>query len=282
LTGVGNTVGVVVRVGVAVRSAVTVTTGVAVVVGTGVVVAVSVGTGVFVVVGLAVPVAVGSGVEVSVGSGVIVGTGVTVAVRVAVGVTVSVAVGTGVVVAVAVRVAVGIGVVAVGETVAVAVAVAVTVGVADGVGVAVVVGVGVANPPGPVTTTQLENSDVFPSGSVAVAVMNSPTGTADVTNTLKLASQPLSVVTLVAPMKRFPSPKPEGSHSELAKNSMVKAVFGWLLRVPVICMLWPSLPADVSDGKFCRLFGPVSESHASLGVRPQTPQSSPRSMPGCP
>ena len=74
------------------------------------------------------------------------------------------------------------------------------------------------------------------------------------------------VVTLVVPMKRCPSPKPEGSHSALEKNSIVNVVFALLLSVPIICVLPMALLADVNSGKFCRLFGPVSASHGSLSV----------------
>src|SRR5437868_5711756 len=88
--------------------------------------------------------------------------------------------------------------------------------------VGVVLGVDVS----PVTWTQVENSEVLPLGSVAVAVMNWPTATATGRVTLNgsavglKTSQVPSVVTVVEPIKVCPSPWPEPSHAALAKSSI--------------------------------------------------------------
>jgi hypothetical protein len=70
-----------------------------------------------------------------------------------------------------------------------------------------------------VGAAQCENSDVLPLGSVAVVVMASPRGTTCASVVEKLAFPLLLVVAFAAPRKRLPSPKPEGSHVGLAKNS---------------------------------------------------------------
>src|SRR4029077_20638004 len=100
-----------------------------------------------------------------------------------------------------------------------------------------------------VDKTQLENSEVFPFGSVAVAVILLPAVpvVADFTVAVKVtavpcvegfneevtvvilaacsvalivATQVLFVVTLAAPRKVCPPPSPEGSHVAFAKNSV--------------------------------------------------------------
>ena len=69
------------------------------------------------------------------------------------------------------------------------------------------------------TSTQLENSDVLPSGSVAVAVMNScPAYTAN--DVEKLCVPLASVLMLARSNDVLPSPWPDGSHSLLVKNSI--------------------------------------------------------------
>src|SRR5882757_6884141 len=77
-----------------------------------------------------------------------------------------------------------------------------------------------------------ENSEVAPLALVAVDVTNWPDG--KVTGTLAvIGALPLpSVVTVVVPRKRSPSPEPEGSRVVLAKNWIVKVVFGMLWSVP--------------------------------------------------
>src|SRR6476469_6765413 len=102
----------------------------------------------------------------------------------------------------AVGVAVGVAVaVAVGVAVAVAVAVGVAVGV--GVAVAVAVGVGVGGWVG--TTMPAENSEVFPTASVAVAVTKRPLFTVTLKDTLNEASPLASVVALLKPRNCCPS-----------------------------------------------------------------------------
>src|SRR2546425_12438377 len=93
--------------------------------------------------------------------------------------------------------------------------------------------------------------------------------------TLKVALQLLLVVTVVEPMKVWPSPKPEESHAELEKNSMVKVVCAAALSVPWIVVLPPALTAEDKSGKFCRLLGPRSRSHESFCVTPSSLRSIP-------
>ena len=70
-----------------------------------------------------------------------------------------------------------------------------------------------------VTDEAAENSDVLPSASVAVEVMNRPRGTAVGKVTEELVVPPASVITLVEPRKFSPSPNPDGSATVFEKNS---------------------------------------------------------------
>jgi hypothetical protein len=64
---------------------------------------------------------------------------------------------------------------------------------------------------------QSENSDVLPSGAIAVAVMTLPAGTLTSSVTVNDASPPASVVTSsFAPTNCWPSRLLEGSHREEA------------------------------------------------------------------
>src|SRR5437867_9500955 len=128
-----------------------------------------------------------------------------------------------------------------------------------------------------VTFLQAENSDVSRVELlVAVEVMNCPTGTGLGRVTEKTMLPSAAVVTRIAPSKVFPSPLPEASHAGLEKNSRVKVVFGELLSWPRTTTPAPLLTAAPSEGKFCRLFGPVSGSSGSLDVTPSLFKSSPR------
>ena len=73
----------------------------------------------------------------------------------------------------------------------------------------------------PTRVAQAENSEVLLLGSVAVAVMIGPVTAGFGAEKLKLALQDVSVVTLVKPRKVSPSPLPDGSQAELAKNSIL-------------------------------------------------------------
>jgi hypothetical protein len=86
--------------------------------------------------------------------------------------------------------------------------------------------------------------------TVAVAVTNSPANSAELRKTLIDTVPEGSVVTSEEPKNRLPSPLPEGSHSELAKNSMRKSVFGTLERVPTIVTWLPFAVAESRTGKF--------------------------------
>jgi hypothetical protein len=105
-----------------------------------------------------------------------------------------------------VLVAVGLGPVAV----LVAEGIAVAVRVADATGVLVlvegVVAVAVAVAAGPCISTQAENSEVLPLGSVAVEVTYVPPGTGVPGSNVKLALPLAPVLTTVVPTKVLPSP----------------------------------------------------------------------------
>ena len=64
-----------------------------------------------------------------------------------------------------------------------------------------------------------ENSEVFPLGSVAVAVTDRPAGICGMVTAKEALPLPF-VVTLAAPTKVWPSPKPEGSTLMFVKNSI--------------------------------------------------------------
>ena len=110
---------------------------------------------------------------------------------------------------------------------------------------------------------QAENSDVFPLGSVAVAVITSPIGTS-ATDREKFPFPSGWVTIGKCARKRAPSPFPDGSHEPLAKSSTVYAVSPMLLSVPVIEVDPPSVCAEATTGKFWRPFGPVSPSPSSF------------------
>src|ERR1041385_2255807 len=112
---------------------------------------------------------------------------------------------------------------------------------------------------------QAENSDVLFAGSMAVAVIAYPAGTAPASFATKLALQLASVVTLFVPRKIWPSPLVESSQAGFAKNCKVKVVFALLLSVPRMPTPF-AVTACVRTGKFCNMFAPVSASQLSLGV----------------
>ncbi len=84
--------------------------------------------------------------------------------------------------------------------------------------------------------------------SVAVAVMNCPLGVAAPVLTTKLALPLPSVVTVVDPIKVWPSPKPEKSSAVLVKNSILKKLLAVLLSAPPMVVFPPLLSAVVSTG----------------------------------
>ena len=103
-------------------------------------------------------------------------------------------------------------------------------------------------------TTACENSEVFPAGSVAVAVITaSPARTAKVT--VKRERPLPSVVTRAKPRNFCPWPKPDGSPATLAKNSIRKVVFAVLRSVPRMVTRPPESRAEVKTGKFCNRSG---------------------------
>src|SRR6266550_4131990 len=88
-----------------------------------------------------------------------------------------------------------------------------------------------------VDATAAENSDVFPDGSVAVAVMFTPAETVAANVGLKLPLHAPFVVVVVEPRNVFPWLVPAG----FEKNSIVNVVLAVELSVPTIVMLEPLL-----------------------------------------
>src|SRR6266496_6813243 len=76
---------------------------------------------------------------------------------------------------------------------------------------------------------QGENSEVFPAGSVAVAVKNLPPLNPSKGPTVLLNLPLESVVIVPKPANFSPSPLPEGSQVELVKKLMTNFVLGVLL-----------------------------------------------------
>ena len=119
----------------------------------------------------------------------------------------------------------------------------------------------------PRAITHCENSDVFPSGSVAVAVTAAPDGTGDWSIIWKLTSPEPSVFAFVVPMSISPSPLPEESQGvtpEFEKSSIRNGVSGLLLSVSDAV----SPTTELMTGKFCCMLAPVSPSPESLRVTP--------------
>lgn len=80
---------------------------------------------------------------------------------------------------------------------------------------------------------QSENSEVSPSGAVAVAVMIWPAAVGGSGNVKSVALPRASVMIWIAPRNVPPSPLPLASHAVLAKNSTVNKVLAVLFRLPV-------------------------------------------------
>ena len=107
--------------------------------------------------------------------------------------------------------------------------------------------------------TSWANSEVFPSGSVAVPEMDWPSGSGVLGLNEKTAKPPASVWTEITPIRIWPSPKPEGSAVLLAKSWIVNVVFVVQSRVPPIVVEFGPAPADLRAGDACELFGPMSD-----------------------
>ena len=99
-----------------------------------------------------------------------------------------------------------------------------------------------------------ENSEVLPSGSVAVAVTKVwPAGREEVVS-VKLAWPAASVIAGMLVRKVWPSATPPAEPRALAKNSTVNAVEGAALRVHPISVLPPaSVVNEVRTGAGCML-----------------------------
>src|SRR5215218_4719592 len=113
------------------------------------------------------------------------------------------------------------------------------------------------------TVLGVENSEVLPAGLVTVAVTVLPTPTFWAGKKEKVTLPDPSVVTDFCPMNFLPSFVPEG----LEKNCTLKVLLGVLFSLALTVVLPPVL-AERTAGLFCRSFGPVSESPASLAVAP--------------
>src|SRR5262245_14248897 len=110
------------------------------------------------------------------------------------------------------------------------------------------------------------NSDVlFVVRLVAVAEIAVPNA-AWYANVPVLDTAPVaSVVTKTKPRKVLPSPNPDESAVGLANSSIRKVVFGVLTRVKLTVMdVPPTIVAEVTVGKFCRVFAPLSASVGSF------------------
>ena len=139
-----------------------------------------------------------------------------------------------------------------------------------GVAVGVAVGVGVGGWVG--TTMPAENSEVFPSASVAVAVTMRPLATGTFRDALNETLPLASVVTLLKPRNCCPSAgRPSGSGS-LAKNSIRNVEFGALPSVPAMFVVPPFDVAAVNTGKFWKLLGSLGAPWPleSFGVAPSS------------
>src|SRR3982751_6611118 len=130
------------------------------------------------------------------------------------------------------------------------------------------------------TDLHRENSDVLPSGSVAVAVTTDPFGTFDVApNDAEKIKSPLPSVEmpLIEPNHTAPSPLPDAWHVGLWNSSITNGVFGVLLNVPWNTLVpSTSFSAKTTAGKFCRLFDPPSRSSRSFAVTPSPSRQIPK------
>ena len=112
-----------------------------------------------------------------------------------------------------------------------------------------------------VAATLAANSEVLPSGPVAVAVTVSPTATGKrvrVAENVALPAAPIGTVVeaeiALARPRRWRRTRRGRSRPTVLSSE------------PAIVTVVPLVAAPVSTGKFCRLFGPVSPSPASFGV----------------
>lgn len=153
----------------------------------------------------------------------------------------------------------------VGDGVGVGAGVSVGAAVGDGVGVAALV-----------TVMQLENSDVSKGGAfvVAVAVTTLPGMTKAPSGALNITFPDPSVVWKDVPRYVLPSPLPEASQLESEKKSIWKVVLAIEFSDP-LTVVAPLVTAEVSTGKFCRLFAPLSASPESFRVTPFASRSMP-------
>src|SRR5512139_558243 len=103
-----------------------------------------------------------------------------------------------------------------------------------------------------------ENSEVFPAGSVAVAVTNAPGGSKTGRVAAKCARPATFVLTVAEPRNTCPSPEADGSQLSLLKNSSRNVVCGVLVSKPCILTADSIRATAVMTGKFCRSFGPAS------------------------
>src|SRR5713226_9250694 len=110
------------------------------------------------------------------------------------------------------------------------------------------------------TWTQLENSEVLPMASVAVAVTSWPLVTGLLRAVLNEALPLKSVVVLTKPRNVCPSVIPPAGSTLLLKNSMRNVEFGALLSVPATFVMPPFGITEVSTGKFWKLLGSLGAS----------------------
>ena len=109
-----------------------------------------------------------------------------------------------------------------------------------------------------------ENSDVFPSASVAVAVIGNSVSAS-------VNEKPPSPADSKSNKNVSPSPCPLGSGA--AMNTSTTTSGG---ATPDTTTSLPTRCIKVNSGKFSNPFGPSSKSPGSFGVTPSPPKSIPR------
>ena len=108
---------------------------------------------------------------------------------------------------------------------------------------------------------QLENCEVFPFRTVAVAVITAPFAVPGVAKS-NAACPPTFVVAFVSPRNVFPSPVPDESQAAFAKNWTRKVVLGVLVRLPCTSVV----PVPVGHRRRLAVLGSGVESDAQADI----------------
>ena len=124
---------------------------------------------------------------------------------------------------------------------------------------------------------QFENSDVLPSGAVAVAAIPWPAPIPKKPKPRLNVASPLKSVKTEVPENVGLSPSPKPLTSQVAtKNSSSKTVFGAPSKVPSTFVVEPRVSTVSMTGAFWRPFGPLSRSSSSFALGPAGSMSIPR------